>query len=130
MGDQPPSDVSLDDWHIRRVAVLAVLAVLVVGGTLLVARVPTLSIGGVTVRTGALAGVIGGLLIVPSVVSHYRSGEYRDGVQWGLFAVGIPLSLAGSMGLSWVGVLLLLLSLGVGADVDRRVRAAFRGDSQ
>lgn len=111
----------------RRVAILAVL---VVGGALLVARAPTLSIGGVTVRTGTVAGVIGGFLLVPSVVSHCRSGEYRRGARWALFAVGVPLSLARWMGLSWLGVLLLLLSLAVGAGVDRRARAALRGGSQ
>ncbi|WP_380678257.1 hypothetical protein [Salinigranum sp. GCM10025319] len=109
---------------------LAILAVLVVGGALVVARVPALSIGGVTARTGAIAGVVSGLLLVPSVVSHYWSGEYLRGARWALVAVGVPLSLARSTGLSWLGVLLLLLSLGVGAVVDRRVRATRRGSSQ
>ena len=92
------------------------LALLVLFGvaTVAVSSVPTVTVGTHSIRTSFAVGVVGGSLLVPAVVSHYRGGERRDALQWGLFAVGVPLSLTDHAFLPLVGVLAILGSLGVG----------------
>jgi hypothetical protein len=103
---------------------LAVLLVVGLVGVAVVARVPTISAGSVTVRTALLFGMLCGLLLVPSIVSHYRSGERRSALRWGLFAIGIPVSLLAQSGLAWLGVIAVVASLAVGWEVDRRLLEA------
>jgi hypothetical protein len=101
---------------------LGVLVVLIGGGVLVISSTPTVSIGGYTVPTGFVVGVLGGLFLLPAIVSQYRDGERREPLQWGLFAIGIPLSLTDQTILPWIGLLAILGSLGVGWDIDRRIR--------
>ncbi|NLV09656.1 hypothetical protein GOC74_06900 [Halomicrobium mukohataei] len=100
---------------------LVVLAGLVLGGAALLAWLPALSVRGVRVPTGVALGLVAGLALVPSIVSHHRSGETREAVQWGLFAIGVPLSLTQQGLLTWVGVAAVIFSVGVGQEVDRRL---------
>ncbi len=104
-----------------------ILVALIAGGALVVAQFPTLSVGNVAIQTPVVVGLISGLLLVPSVVSQYRSGENRESIRWTLFAVGIPLSLTQRSPFDWVGVLAILLSLVVAWEIDRRI---FRLTSQ
>jgi hypothetical protein len=101
---------------------LGVLAVLIGGGVLVISSPPTVSIGDYTVPTGFAIGVLGGLFLLPAIVSYYQDGERRESLQWGLFAIGIPLSLTDQAVLSWIGLLAILGSLGVGWKIDRRIR--------
>ncbi|MFC6941218.1 hypothetical protein ACFQE8_14795 [Salinirubellus sp. GCM10025818] len=101
---------------------LGILVVLIGGGVLVISSAPTVSIGGYTVPTGFAVGVLGGLFLLPAIVSHYRDGEQRESLQWGLFAIGIPLSLSDQAVLPWIGLLAILVSLGVGWQIDRRIR--------
>ncbi|GAB6862645.1 hypothetical protein ACFR97_16080 [Haloplanus litoreus] len=101
---------------------LGILVVLIGGGVLVISSAPTVSIGGYTVPTGFTAGVLGGFFLLPAIVSHYREGEQRESLQWGLFAIGIPLSLTDQAVLLWIGLLAILGSLGVGWKIDRRIR--------
>lgn len=97
-----------------------VLVALVAGGALIVTRFPTVSVGSVTIQTPVLAGLISGILLVPSIFSHYRSGEQRESVRWTLFAVGVPLSLTQRSPINLAGVLIVFLSLAVAWEIDRR----------
>ena len=106
---------TLDSSVGRAVAVL----VLVGGGAVVLARHPTVSAGGATARTGVVLSVVAGVALLPAVVSHARDGERRRALRWGLFAVGVPLSLAGGS-LAALGVLAVLGSLVVDRGVDRR----------
>ena len=101
---------------------LGVLVVLIGGGVLVISSAPTVSIGDYTVPTGFAIGVLGGLFLLPAIVSHYQDGERRESLQWGLFAIGIPLSLTDQAVLSWIGLLAILGSLGLGWQIDRRIR--------
>ncbi|ELZ96674.1 hypothetical protein C441_04009 [Haloferax sulfurifontis ATCC BAA-897] len=94
---------------------------LVSGGAIIVTRFSTLTIGTVSIRTSFVGGVLAGLLLLPSVVSHYKGGEQRKSLQWGLFAAGILLSLMDHALLPWFGALAVIGSLGVGWEVDRRL---------
>ena len=76
-----------------RIVRLTMFLGLVGGGAIVVTRFPTLTIGRASIQTSFVGGVLAGLLLLPSVVSHYQGGEQRKPLQWGLFAVGIPLSL-------------------------------------
>jgi len=89
-------------------------------GVLIVALFPTLSVGGRTIQTPLLGGLVSGVLLVPSIVSHYRAGERRETIRWALFALGIPLSLTQRSPLDWVGVLAVVLSLAVVWEIDQR----------
>lgn len=100
---------------------LGILVALIGGGALVISSAPTVSIGGYTVPTGFAVGVLGGLFLLPAIVSHSREGEQRESLQWGLFAIGIPLSLTDQTVLSWIGLLAVLGSLGVGWQIDRRM---------
>ena len=104
-----------------RVVRLMMFLGLVGGGAIVVTRFPTLTIGTASIQTSFVGGVLAELLVLPSVVSHYKSGEQRKSLQLGLFAVGIPLSLMDHTLLPWFGVLAVLGSLGVGWEVDRRL---------
>lgn len=105
----------------------AVAFVVVVGvGAVALARYPAVTVGEVTARTGVVIGVIAGLALLPAVVSHARDGERRRALRWGLFAVGVPLSLAGGA-LAWAGVLAVVGSLAVGWTVDRRASGGESG---
>ena len=95
--------------------------ILIAVGVLAVAQFPTLSVGGRTIQIPLLGGLVSGILLDPSIVSHYRSGEDRATVRWALFAVGIPLSLIQRSPLDWVGVLAVVLSLTVAWKIDRRL---------
>ena len=104
-----------------RIVRLTMFLGLVGGGAIVVTRFPTLTIGTASIQTSFVGGVLAGLLLLPSVVSHYKGGEQRNSLQWGLFAVGIPLSLMDHSLLPWLGVLAVIGSLGVGWEVDRRL---------
>lgn len=105
----------------------AVLVALIAGGGLVLTRFPILSVGSVTIQTSMVVGLIAGILLVPSIVSQYRSRERRESIQWALFAVGIPLSLSQRSPFDWVGVLAVCLSIAVAWAVDRRLlRLTFR----
>ena len=95
--------------------------VLIAIGVVVVVQFPTLSVGGRTIQTPLLGGLISGILLVPSIVSHYRSGKKRTTIRWALLAVGIPLSLTQHSPFDWVGVLAVVLSLAVAWDIDRRL---------
>jgi len=109
--------------HLRRsnffgaVAFLLLIAV----GAVVVTQFPTLTVGGRTIQTPLLGGLISGILLVPSIVSHYRSGELRATARWAFFAVGIPLSLTQRSPFDWIGVLAVVLSLAVAWKIDRRL---------
>jgi len=98
---------------------ICALVVLFGGLTVVFASVPTVSIGTRSVKIAVVVGVLAGVLLAPAVVSNYRDGERRDAFQWGLFAVGVPVSLTDHAFLPWVGVLSIFASLGVGLEVDR-----------
>jgi len=109
--------------HLDRSNLFGLIAfiILVAVGVLVVAQFPTLSVGRWTIETPLLGGLVSGILFVPSIVSHYRSGEKRETIRWGLFAVGIPLSLTQRSPFDWIGVLAVVLSLAVAWKIDRRL---------
>ena len=90
----------IDSSAARAVAFVVLVAVEGVA----LARSPTVTVGGMTARTGVVVGVVAGLLLLPAVVSHARAGERRQALRWALFAVGVPLSL-GPGSFAWLGVL-------------------------
>lgn len=98
-----------------------VLLVFIAGGALVVTQFPTLSVGSATIWTPVLIGLVSGILLVPYIVSRYRSGENRESIRWTLFAVGIPLSLTQRSPFNVVGVLAVLLSLAIAWEIDRRL---------
>jgi len=87
-----------------------------------ISRVPVVTVGDTTLRTGVLFGAATLVLLLPHVVSEYRSGNVRTAVQWGLFAVGIPLSLTSHTVVAAVGVAFVLSSLVLSLSIDRRFR--------
>ncbi|WP_435066728.1 hypothetical protein [Haloplanus sp. C73] len=99
-----------------------ILLVLVGVGALAVSSAPTLSVGEYRVPVGLAIGTLSGLCLLVPALTHYRKGETRESLRWGLFAVGIPLSLLDHSILSWLGLLAIAGSLGVGWGVDRRIR--------
>ncbi|SEA40493.1 hypothetical protein SAMN04488065_3031 [Haloplanus vescus] len=99
-----------------------ILLVLVGVGALVISDAPMLALGEYRVSMGLLIGVLSGLCLLVPVISHYRNGETRESLQWGLFAVGIPLSLLNQAILSWLGLLVIAGSLGIGWGIDRRIR--------
>lgn len=99
----------------------AVFVILIAVVVLAVAQFPTLSVGGWTIQTPLLGGLVSGILLVPSIVSHYRSGEQRATIRWALFAVGIPLSLTQRSPFDWVGIVAVVLSLAVAWEIERRL---------
>jgi len=100
---------------------LGILVVLVGGGVFVISSAPTGSIGGYTVPTGFAVGMLGGVFLLPTIVSHYREGEQRESLQWGLFTIGIPLSLTDQTVLPWIGLFAILGSLAVGWQIDCRI---------
>lgn len=99
-----------------------ILLVLVGVGALAVSGAPTLSLGAYRVPMGLAIGGLSGLCLLVPAFTHLRTGETRESLRWGLFAIGIPLSLLNQSILSWLGLLALVGSLGVGWGVDRRIR--------
>jgi hypothetical protein len=95
--------------------------VFIAGGAWIVTQYPTLSVGSATVQTPVIVGLIGGSLLVPSIISQYRAGETRESIRWALFAGGIPLSLTQRAPLDVVGVLAILLSLVLALKIDHRL---------
>jgi hypothetical protein len=109
--------------HLSRSTVFGsvILVALIASAAWVVAQFPTLSVGNVTVQTPVLIGLLSGILLVPSILSQYRSGETRESIRWALFAVGIPLSLTRQSPFDWIGVLAVLVSLAVAWELDRRL---------
>ncbi len=97
------------------------LILLIAFGAAVTNQFPTLSVGGVIVSKPVIVGLIGGLLLVALIISHYRSGEPREWTQWVLFGVGIVLALAQQPPFNWIGVLAIFLSFAVKWEIDQRL---------
>ena len=103
------------------------LTVFIAVGAIVITQVPTVSVNEITVRTPVIVGLISGILLVPSIISHYRSRNNRKAIRWALFAFGIPLSLTQRSPFNLLGVLAVLLSVALAWDIDHRL---FRTTSQ
>ncbi|MFC6724005.1 hypothetical protein ACFQE1_06380 [Halobium palmae] len=99
----------------------AVATVGVVIGSIVFALYPTVTVAGVTVLVGFSAGVVAGLLLLPSIVDHYRDGERRKALRWGLFGLGVPLALTALPAVREIGLLALVGSAGLAWELDERV---------
>lgn len=99
----------------------AVAAVGVLLGAVAFALYPAVTVAGVTVPVGFVAGVVAGLLLLPSIADQYRGGDRRRALQWGLFGVGVPLSLTAVPVVREIGLLAVLGSAALAWKVDERV---------
>ena len=101
-----------------------ILAICIGAGAIFFSQFPTVSIGGLTVQTPFLAALIAGLLLMPTTISSYRSDDQRSALQYGLIVIGLPIALLQYPAVSWIGILAIWVSVGVGWKLDRKIRSA------
>lgn len=97
------------------------LILLIAFGAVVTIQFPTPSVGSVIISKPTIVGLIGGLLLVALLISHYRFGETREWTQLVLFGVGIVLALTQRPPFNWIGVLAIFLSLAVEWEIDHRL---------
>ena len=107
--------------------VLALVLGAVLIGLLAGFLVPTVTLGGVTMQTSLVLGVAGSLLVIAMGIQEYRTGETRARVMIGLYVLGFLLSLADYTPVVLLGILILLVSLGVGTELDHWIRERVNG---
>ena len=100
------------------------LAICVGAGIVFVSQFPTISTDRMTVQTSFLVPLIAGLLLTPTIISSYRSNNQRGALQYALIAIGLPIALLQYPAISWIGVLAIWVSVGVGWELDRKVSSA------
>lgn len=110
--------------YLNRSSILgfSILVLGIAGAVVLYSQFPTVSLGGITVRTSFLSAVlVAGFLLLPTAISNYQSDKHRRALVHGLIAIGMPLVLLQYPVLPWVGLLAVLASVGISQKADRKI---------
>lgn len=110
--------------YLNRSSILgfSILVLGIAGAAVLYSQFPTVSLGGITVRTSFLSAVlVAGFLLLPTAISNYQSDKHRRALVHGLIAIGMPLVLLQYPVLPWVGLLAVLASVGISQKADRKI---------
>lgn len=103
---------------IRRFAVIIIGSLI---GAAIISQIPRAMIGGLSLQTSFLFGILAGILSLWTSQSAYRNGNKRIAIQYGLLGLGVPLALSGYAPLATLGATMAVLSAGVAWRIDRRI---------
>ena len=103
---------------IRRFAVIIIGSLI---GAAIISQIPRAMIGGLSLQTSFLIGILAGIFSLWTSQSAFRTGKKRLAIQFGLLGIGVPLALSGYSPLGTLGIAMTLLSAGVAWRIDRRI---------
>ena len=89
--------MTIEGIPIRRFAVIIIGSLI---GAAIISQIPIAMIGGLSLQTSFLFGILAGILSLWMSQSVYRNGNKRMAIQYGLLGLGVPLALSGYSPLS------------------------------
>ena len=110
--------MAIERIPIRRLGVIVIGSLI---GAVSISQIPRTMIGGLSLQTSFLFGILAGILSLWTSQSAYRNGNKRMAVQYGLLGIGVPLALSRYSPLATLGAAMAVLSAGVAWRIDRRI---------
>jgi hypothetical protein len=114
----------IERTSIRRIAVITIASLIGAG---IISQIPQTMIGGRTLQTSFLFGIIAGVFSIWASQSAYRDGNKRMAIQFCLLGLGVPLALSGNSPLATLGAAMTVLSAGVAWRMDYRLLEQISG---